>query len=413
MDKDHIELIKKLYKEGHSLDEIKREFISNGWAEEKVDILLKLAREGFNEYIRPSEDKSTYNNIGAFNFNLILFIIFIIAGSFFVYLNQDLFFKQNIILEEKQVISKETKLVDLYYEEVIQCKISNDIKKVACSSYDADKRWRLIYNTSKTQEYNEIVYDSIIFSPDSKRLVYIAKERDESFLILNGQRQNPYDEILYPIFSPDSDRLAYTVKKDDFWHLVIDKEEGDKLDSPVYAIFSENKDEGYIKIENGKEYFILGEDKQEWDYILKTSLLFSGSAKDYIYAAQNELGWYVVYNGVIDGPYIAILDTAISIDGKSIAFNANIDGEWYLITAKEKLGPFEYVGDIAFNPVNNDFAYCKYEDSKWNLAYNNLPIKSYKGVYAPKFSLDGKYLAYVAQAESQLSLIIIDLSEEE
>ena len=52
-------------------------------------------------------------------------------------------------------------------------------------------------------------------SPDSTRFVYVEKEGEKRFIVLDGENEKKYDDINGFIFSPDSKRLAYAAKEND------------------------------------------------------------------------------------------------------------------------------------------------------------------------------------------------------
>jgi hypothetical protein len=66
------------------------------------------------------------------------------------------------------------------------------------------------------------VKHSISFSPDSKRIAYVARDKDQWFMVVDGKEGNRFDEILKysPVFSPDSKRVAYAARDKDQWFVI-------------------------------------------------------------------------------------------------------------------------------------------------------------------------------------------------
>ena len=86
--------------------------------------------------------------------------------------------------------------------------------------------------------YDEVCVGAPIFSPDSRRMVYVAREQEKWFVVVDGKEEKHYDDIgkgvpslgavLYmgtPIFSQDSRRLAYVAKVGEKMVVVVDGQE--------------------------------------------------------------------------------------------------------------------------------------------------------------------------------------------
>jgi hypothetical protein len=55
-----------------------------------------------------------------------------------------------------------------------------------------------------------------IVSPDCTRVAYVICENGKEFVVVDGKENKQYDRIgeMYPIFSPDSKRVAYIAHKE-------------------------------------------------------------------------------------------------------------------------------------------------------------------------------------------------------
>ena len=83
--------------------------------------------------------------------------------------------------------------------------------------------------------YGGIKYESFIFSPDSKRVAYIAisKSTDKPFVVVDGKEGRQYDFARDLIFSPDSRHVAYEAQVGDKWCMVVNGRQGKKYDSII------------------------------------------------------------------------------------------------------------------------------------------------------------------------------------
>ena len=71
----------------------------------------------------------------------------------------------------------------------------------------------------KEQTHYENV-KNLIFSPDGKRLAYVANDSGKWFAVIDGNEENRYDRSKIPVFSPDSKQVAYAVRNEDKWFVL-------------------------------------------------------------------------------------------------------------------------------------------------------------------------------------------------
>jgi hypothetical protein len=98
--------------------------------------------------------------------------------------------------------------------------------------------------------------ESLAASPNAKRVAYVQKTGSMECVVVNGAREGchksigdwapePFQGRTYwggPLFSPDSRRLAYVAQNTDRWCVIVDQEEGDCYDNinPGSLTFSPN-----------------------------------------------------------------------------------------------------------------------------------------------------------------------------
>ena len=78
-------------------------------------------------------------------------------------------------------------------------------------------------------EYDEKVVN-LYFSPNGKRLAWLARQDGKQFMVVDGRKEKEYDRISgynffnmgSPMFSPDSKHLAYSAKKGLMFCIVFD-----------------------------------------------------------------------------------------------------------------------------------------------------------------------------------------------
>src|SRR2546427_447648 len=69
----------------------------------------------------------------------------------------------------------------------------------------------IVLDDKPQKEYKQVISETVRFSPDSKRLAYIASKKDDAgketmFYVIDGQETPPYQKLKGDgfIFSPDS-----------------------------------------------------------------------------------------------------------------------------------------------------------------------------------------------------------------
>ena len=114
-----------------------------------------------------------------------------------------------------------------------------------------------------------IIDTSLMVSPDSRRLAYLAQHGDKWLVVVDGQEGKEYDGIGALLFSPDGQRVAYGAQHGAKWLVVVEGQEGKKYDG-----------------------------------ISEGTPLFSGDSRRVAYGAQIGAKWLVV----VDGQYGKIYD---------------------------------------------------------------------------------------------------------
>jgi WD40 repeat protein len=101
---------------------------------------------------------------------------------------------------------------------------SPDSRRVAYLAHSG--RMKRVYLDGKAEEVEmEFLQGWMVFSDDSKRLAYGGRRGDKFFLVVDGKKGADYDVLGYFGFSHDGKHIAFMAKKGDKYVIVVDGQE--------------------------------------------------------------------------------------------------------------------------------------------------------------------------------------------
>ena len=118
------------------------------------------------------------------------------------------------------------------------------------------------------KQYDDVY--GLTFSPDSKRVAYWAKAGGKQFAVVDGKEGKQYDETgivcyfdLFAVvfthsftFSPDSKRVAYVAKAGLKYLVVVDGKEGKLYDSILKIVFDASDRLHYLASKGNTIYLV-------------------------------------------------------------------------------------------------------------------------------------------------------------
>ncbi|MBN1516607.1 PD40 domain-containing protein [Candidatus Sumerlaeota bacterium] len=314
-------------------------------------------------------------------------------------------------------------------------------------------KWVAIIDGKPGKEY-DFIGKNIVFSPDSKRVAYVAgyvkseedlKKNEGLFdlrLVMDGEEGLLHENIssFSPVFSPDSKRVAYVAKKDSKSAVIIDGEEVGAYDKvgmgrPVFSPDSLRM--GFVAYDEGKWFVVIdGEAGPRHERVSENSLVFSPDSQRYAYAVKEEIRndgkvqaevMWVVADGEPGEKYDAVEKIRFSPDSKHIAYKARQEGYWRVVLDDEDGIEYPAIMDDwpYFSPDSQLVAYWLKPDNEdyWKLFLTDVEGKNDPGSLACackgitgstwdgivenslKFSSDGKQVAFIALQDEKKVMV--------
>jgi WD40 repeat protein len=279
--------------------------------------------------------------------------------------------------------------------------VSPDNRRVAYLNHVGWKS-HVIVNGQKGKDYDGFVPGSITFSPDSQRLAYIAADRDtgKGFVVVDGKEWRPYDGFADGslVFSPDSKRLAAVA-------FVGRRELSTKED----VIFGEERVTAV-----GEKYVVLIDDEEATPhYDAVAGLMFSPDSARTACVAKMGDKQCVVVDGKEGDRYDQIRGGTLifSPDSKHVAYAASVDDHDVVVVDGQEVGKHLQVqeGSLAYSPDSAHFAYVAAEGpDSWFVVLDGQKGPRHHGIGSCPlaFSPDSEHLAWVAVDGGKLVVVV-------
>ena len=199
------------------------------------------------------------------------------------------------------LVTRETTLVKFEKGKPIRADaiISPDNRRIVYREFEGSTGGRVVVNGVPSKLYDSFPGIDCAFSPDGKRLAYLAGMKDKKyFVVLDGvEGIGGYTGIGYPTFSPDSRHLAYKAWDNNAKKEVIflNGEKGGEYGRIVGTndgkglVFSpDGKRLGFVAV-NGHKSFVVVDGKEGKYYDMTVSgLVFSQDSKQVVYNARRD-----------------------------------------------------------------------------------------------------------------------------
>jgi hypothetical protein len=221
----------------------------------------------------------------------------------------------------------------------------------------------------------------------------VGKRGEKKFVVLDGKELAPHDSVdgIRICFSPDSRRLAYIAyrgqKNDQRAHLVVDGQEGPEHGDSIYHVY-------------------FSPDSQHVAYIA-----INGRWQDSAHTEQ------MVVDGK-EGPLVSRVEESYvrwSADSRHLAYQTGLPAGTKAVVADGIAGPaYTWVSGLEFSPDGTHLAYVAHKDwSKCLLVRDGQPGRVFDNIETPwtkpgLFSPDGRHIAYKVTQGGKHAVVLDD-----
>lgn len=225
-----------------------------------------------------------------------------------------------------------------------------------------------------------------VFSPDGYHVATILKNNGKAVMSFDGIISQFYDEVKDPLFNPGSSSFAFVAKKGDKECVVVDRKEGSKYDSVTRPLFLADGRLAYTARNGSSWVVVVGETVSQPFYAAASPYLFRSPDGKRIAHEEQDKATKKVWL------------TVRGIDFKNVAKGQEYDS---LTVLSGNFSPDHLVYTVGQNSRKSVVTFtfnepgCSEKVSGW---YDNI------GRFA--LSSDGKHLAYLAEKNQHIVLVI-------
>ena len=271
---------------------------------------------------------------------------------------------------------------------------SPDGKRIAYAAFpepEPSTRILVVVDGKEGPLYDGLDARSPLFSPDSRKCVYLAKKADRFVVVIDGVESPEFESISLPVFSPDGSKLAYFGKREGVDSLYVDgKRTEDFLPEDAcehVPYFSpDGRRLAYSRRRAGKWSLVLdGKSEGSWDNIGEESFRFSSDGKRYA---------CVCFHGEKSGMFLDGKEDFRGDETAGPAFRFSPDGMktiWAFRSGKQGIvvsdgkegKPWDGLGDeFVFDRRSKHSAFAAKTNGKWTVVVDGAPGGVYDFVIA-------------------------------
>ncbi len=283
--------------------------------------------------------------------------------------------------------------------------ISEDGNHIAYAGQKGLK-WQVVIDGRVGHEYEQV--SPVVFGPGGE-FAYSARYNSQWSVVVNGdEREERYDEVLWPTFSSSGKSFGFAARKGDGWRVITNGNAGPAFTAVENPIFRPRNDRSIAYIaHNNDEVMVVVDGKIQKSYNQVRWLTFSSNGKRLAYAAWKDGKAYIVLDGEKRTAFSAVDLPVFSADGKSIAYAAQVGDQWSMVRDEHCGELFEKVGRPLFSNKGT-LAYAAMHHGRFTVVVGNKTSSSFDWVGGMRFDTAGDTLGFGAVVGGEIWWKVIE-----
>jgi len=297
--------------------------------------------------------------------------------------------------------------------------------------------WLLVFNGKEGKPYESIT--DLALMPRTAEPLFLAIEKDRSFLVCGGREGRRWPQIIEVTFTPQDSVPAYVACDSTQWYIIEDTivriaEPGILLHSlryrfdtrePLYVMIdagfrsvlktdSRPLSDAHLNVEHisiapdGRHVVFQTADsnvRQVWldrtELKVATAIsgpvVFSPDSRRFAFVTASDSGERVVSDRGASRLFDRVSELQFSPDSGQLVFAAWLAGAGLVVREDSECRRYDAVGYLKFSPVTSRLAYLAVKDNSTQEVVNDIPGASYDDIGPVQFSLNGTRVAYPAR----------------
>jgi Tol biopolymer transport system component len=271
----------------------------------------------------------------------------------------------------------------------------------------------LVVDGSEGEEYDRIVHGSVVFSPDSSRIACAAERHGKFRVVVDGREGRQFDDNYNPVFSPDGRHVAHVGGTVGSRSAVVD----DEIISGKYpdvgggtgVVFSpDGRRLAFAAVMAPDKELIVIDGKEEPAYTNVGKLYFSPDSRRVVYTAWRGKQAFAVVDGVPQKTYdmIGYPTQPFSPDSRRLTYLAARGSKKMVVVDGKEEGSYEEVPWLWFSPDSRRVAYRARRGGKEFAVVDGREGAHYDMVFAPTFSPDSRRVAHFAERAGRTFVVV-------
>ncbi len=262
---------------------------------------------------------------------------------------------------------------------------SFDSKRVAFTARTKNLTHVMVVDGKPGKEYDEIEFKPVIFTPESQHTFYVAQKSRKTYVVIDDKDGPPYDRVdCLPTFSPDGKRMAYVASRGGNMVLVVDGQEALTNRYIGTPVFSPDSKHLAYPVSRGLGMAIVRDGKEGQKHTLadlpRTHILFSPDSQHVVYTVS--LGGkaeFVVLEETKGKLHELVADETLNFspDSKHVVYwAAPFSGKWHVFVDGQRTAGFDerlYMSKLAFDGPDSLHGLARRGDEILRLEIQVLP----------------------------------------